>query len=408
MHASPAESLNLTAARRVAPRRGLAWPAVLLAVGLALAAGPCRAENAPNTAEVKQQQASLDKIRDRIQSLNKSLEQDRERQDQLGRDLQSTENAISKLASYLGKLDSQVNRQLQAVEETRNRRAGVAEKMDAERGALRTQVRAAYQMGREQQTKLLLNQEDPARLGRVLTYYDYLNRSRIRQIQLIQDQLQQLQDLENRLRAQLDDLLKLQNERKQALENLKTTRDLRRTTLNKIGSRITDHKREIADLRRSESRLTQLLSSMQQALADAPLDLGSDRPFPRLKGRLPWPARGKLLASFGQPKAGGRLAWNGIWIASPTGTPVRVIAKGRVVYVGALHHYGLIVVVEHGSNYFSLYGHNQSASVSVGQTLDMGQTVATAGDSGGHEQSGVYLEIRKGQDPVNPLLWLRR
>ncbi|MGH8561457.1 MAG: murein hydrolase activator EnvC family protein, partial [Nevskiales bacterium] len=121
-----------------------------------------------------------------------------------------------------------------------------------------------------------------------------------------------------------------------------------------------------------------------------------------------WPLRGPVLARFGAPKAGGKLSWRGLWLEAPAGTPVQAVARGRVVYVGWMHSYGLIVIVEHGNNFYSLYGHAQSTSVSLGDLVLPGQVLALAGDSGGHEKSGVYLEIRNGKNPVNPQQWLKR
>jgi septal ring factor EnvC (AmiA/AmiB activator) len=357
--------------------------------------------------EAQQRETELKRIRERIESLTRAVEDDRSQHDKLVRQLHETEVSLSDLSGKLRALNKQIASQDGTVSTTQREKDLVLKKLDAERDALRQQVRAAYLMGRQQQAKLLLNQEDPARLGRVLTYYDYLNRERVRQIGKIREQLDKLQKIEGNLRGQLADLLKLQEERRQGLGQLQITREARRGTLREIKSRIETQNREITRLRETESRTAQLLGTMQQALLDLPLDLGGNRPFPQLKGKLPWPARGRLLASFGQPKAGGRLSWRGIWISTPSGSAVQSVARGRVVYVGWMHLYGLIVVVEHGNNYFSLYGHNQNALVNAGQTVQAGQVLANAGDSGGHEQAGVYFEIRNGKTPVNPKQWLR-
>ena len=140
------------------------------------------------------------------------------------------------------------------------------------------------------------------------------------------------------------------------------------------------------------------MSSVRRALVDMPYDAGGDKPFASAQGQTGWPLRGPVLARFGAPKAGGKLSWRGIWIGAPAGTPVQAIARGRVVYVGWMHSYGLIVIIEHGDDYYSLYGHSQSTNVSLGDLVHAGQTVSLAGESGGHEKPGVYLEIRKGKD----------
>ncbi len=382
---------------RRAPTKSLLTGLALLALGLP------SAESAP-----ADRTQALEQIRARIQAIDKSLQEDRLRKDDLARALRETEQSIARLSRDLDKIDDEVTVQEQKVAKTRQERAAIARKLESERGALRQQVRAAYLMGRQQQAKLLLNQEDPGKLGRVLTYYDYLNRARVRQIELINSQFERLRAVEADLQAQLDALGKTHNQRLATLDQLKSQRSQRRRTLDQIAARIKDQSRELARLREDQTRLQNLITSVRRALVDVPYEAGSNKPFPELKGKLSWPLRGPILARFGASKAGGKLSWRGLWIGSPAGTPVQAIARGRVVYVGWMHSYGLIVIIEHGDGYYSLYGHAQSASVSLGDTVMPGQAVALAGDSGGHEKPGVYLEIRKGKDPVNPQQWLQR
>lgn len=350
----------------------------------------------------------LARVRERMEQIGQSLQQDRLRQDDLTRELRETEQSIAELSRTLRKIDAEAEVQEQAVAKTRQQRAGVARQLESERGALRQQVRAAYLMGRQQQAKLLLNQEDPGRLGRVLTYYDYLNRARVRQITAIREQFERLRSVEATLQQQLDKLNAVQQTRQTTLDQLKSRRGQRRSTLDQIAARIKSQNRELARLREDEARLQNLVSRVGRALADLPYDAAGDKPFASLKGKLGWPVRGPVLARFGAPKAGGKLSWRGLWIGAAAGTPVQALARGRVVYVGWMHSYGLIVIVEHGNGYYSLYGHTQSTSVSLGDTVLPGQVLAQAGDSGGHEQPGVYLEIRNGRNPVNPQQWLKR
>lgn len=113
-----------------------------------------------------------------------------------------------------------------------------------------------------------------------------------------------------------------------------------------------------------------------------------------------------MIARFGDSKAGGHLQWEGRWIAAPAGTAVHAVAPGRVVYVGWMYRYGLIVVLDHGDNYYTVYGHNQSVYVRSGEHVRAGEKIATAGKSGGHETTGVYFEIRHGSKPLDPGVWL--
>lgn len=374
----------------------------MLAAGPALLPCPAAAESPAERSE------ALARIRERMQTIDETLQSERLQQDDLARELRSTEQSIARLASALSKIEAETGVQAQAVAQTRQQRAVVARQLESERGALRQQVRAAYLMGRQQQAKLLLNQEDAGLLGRVLTYYDYLNRARVQQIGAIHQKLRRLHEVEVTLQSQLDKLQNMEKSRRGTLEQLQSTRRQRRGTLDQIAGRIRDKNRELAQLREDEARLRNLVTRVQKALTDVPYDAGGDKPFPSLKGKLAWPLQGSILARYGMSKAGGKLSWRGLWIGAGAGTPVQAIARGRVVYVGWMHTYGLIVIVEHGNNYYSLYGHAQSTSVSLGDLVQPGQVIAQAGDSGGHDKSGVYLEIRNGRNPVNPQLWLRR
>ena len=366
---------------------------------------PVLAQQAAPAAERAEE---LSRIRERMQAIDKALHQDRLQQDDLSRELRDSEQSIAQLSRTLRKVEAEADVQEQAVAQTRQQRAMIARQLESQRGALRQQVRAAYLMGRQQQAKLLLNQEDPGLLGRVLTYYDYLNRARVRQIGSIHEQLDRLRTVEQTLQAQLDKLNAVQQKRHDALEQMQSKRSQRRGTLDQITTRIKNQSRELARLKGDEAKLQNLMTSVRRALADVPYDAAGDKPFPTLKGKLSWPLRGPVLARFGAPKVGGKLSWRGMWVGAAAGTPVQAVAHGRVVYVGWMHSYGLIVIVEHGNNYYSLYGHTQSTSVSLGDLVVSGQVLALAGDSGGHEKSGVYLEIRNGRKPVDPQQWLRR
>ena len=125
------------------------------------------------------------------------------------------------------------------------------------------------------------------------------------------------------------------------------------------------------------------------------------------RGRLPWPLKGPLLARYGEDKADPRLSWKGLWIGADEGTPVRAVARGRVAYTGWMSRYGLIVVLEHENGYLTLYGHAATSTRSTGETVAAGDVIATAGDTGGYDKPGLYFEIRKGTDPLNPRDWLR-
>ena len=351
--------------------------------------------------------AELERVRVRIQQLAAAVEATRGARGELRESLENAERQISAAVSRLRSLDAQIGEQEERVAGTRKERDKARDVLRLQRQALAAQVRSAYVIGQQGRTKLLLNQEDPAALSRVMPCYDYFNRARSRRIEAIQQQLQRLVDLQTRLEREIRGLEILSNNQKRHIDELEAGRAKREIAMERLERQLRDQGRELSDLKANEQQLTDLIASLQDLLADIPVDLGSDQPFGKQKGQLPWPARGKLLARYGAPKVEGKLRWNGLWIAADTGEPVRAVALGRVAYVGWMNRYGLIVVLEHDGGYYTLYGHNQTALKSVGEWVQAGEPLAEAGDTGGHRQSGVYFEIRKGADPINPTRWLK-
>ena len=148
--------------------------------------------------------------------------------------------------------------------------------------------------------------------------------------------------------------------------------------------------------------------SLGELLADIPLGPSDSRPFKQQKGKLPWPASGAFLASYGEPRKQGGLKWNGVLISSKHGTPVRAISHGRIAFADWLQGFGFITIIDHGEGYMSLYGHNETLVKQAGDWVNAGEVIATSGDSGGQPMPGVYFEIRSRGKPVNPGNWCSR
>ena len=139
------------------------------------------------------------------------------------------------------------------------------------------------------------------------------------------------------------------------------------------------------------------------AQQDSPLD-GSL--FANAKGQLDWPVQGKLTYRFGEPRAGGRLSWEGIYVTAPSGSAVTAVGRGQVVFSDWLRGFGLLTIIDHGNNQMSLYGFCDSLIRRNGDWVESGEIVASAGQSGGQDLTGLYFEIRIKGQPTNPLAWL--
>lgn len=373
----------------------------IIAALLALGAAGAGAQDA-----LRQNTEQLEKLRGRIQTLERALESDRSKQDELRTQLEDSERRTAALTAELGELREQIAQQSARRRRTEQQRRETQAQLDRHKKSLARQVRASYVIGQRGQTKLALNQDGGQRMARVMTYYDYLNRARAKRIEKILDQVQALAALSDKLKRETAELDVTRSRHEGTLAALEALRTERQGMVERLRERIAGGEEELHQLQADEKHLTKLLRELRKTLSDIPVDLGA-KPFARQKGKLPWPLKGKLIAQYGQPKAGSRLRWNGLWIAGPEGASVKAIAPARVAYTGWMHRYGLIAVLEHEGGYYSLYGHNQSVTVAVGDWVQPGDVISTVGATGGHEKNGLYFELRKGTEPVNPAPWLK-
>ena len=173
-----------------------------------------------------------------------------------------------------------------------------------------------------------------------------------------------------------------------------------------LDRRIKSKSGTITELEGRERGLVDLLDKLRAALSDFPVQ--GERPFPALRGKLAWPVQGKLLADYGEQRAGVRLHWNGVLVGAPRGTEVHAVANGRVAFADWLPGLGLLTIVEHGGGYMSLYAHNDTLLKSAGDWVRPGDVIGTVGDTGGQPYPALYFEIRRGKEPQNPHPWFGR
>jgi septal ring factor EnvC (AmiA/AmiB activator) len=276
-----------------------------------------------------------------------------------------------------------------------------------ERDALAGELRTAYVNGREEQLKLLLNQEDPESLGRTLAYYGYFGRARAGRIDGIRDKLEHLALVREKIATETERLRSLEGQQEQQVDALRLAQQKRSKAVSNINAQIKTRSSELKRLESQSRALEKLIADLRRALEDVPV--AKQAPFEGLRGKLPWPVQqGKVLARFGQPRAGGSMRWQGMLIGTERGARVRAPFAGRVVYADWLPGMGLMVVLDHGKGYMSLYGHNDELFRKVGDSIDAGEVIGSVGDSGGSKQPALYFEVRRGKQPVDPETWLQR
>lgn len=384
----------------------------ILTTGLLLASGLCSLLPATALADTKgkieAKQAQLEEVRERIQDVSEDMAEGRQSQNQLQAKLRESEEQIARLSKAVAALDGQVSQREQSVAQHARERAKAMARLEKQRQALRVEILASFKHGTQRKLKLLLNQQDPTRIGRMLTYYQYLSRAHSQRIAGITQQVSELRKVEQQINTELAALNSKRTERTDALAKLHSTRNERKRQLLAISQQLDKSGGALTSLKQQQASLSRLLESLKRHLRDIPAEFNGITRFSRSRGKLPWPVHGKLLAQYGHLKHGSRFRWHGIWIAAKTGTPVRAVANGRVVYIGWMQRLGLIVVLQHEDGYYSIYGHNQSIRVDAGARVQAGDIIASVGNSGGHRRSGLYFEIRRGSKPQNPKRWLSR
>lgn len=348
----------------------------------------------------------LEQVREQISRLKKSMDRRAADRDRVTVELQAAEVKISETRIRLKELERQRNftqkKKLQLAEHLEVKSA----ELEEETRQLEAQVRAAYTSGEQERIKLMLNQHDPATLGRLMTYYRYLSEYRGENIETVNARISELNDLREQAAAEESRLAELARERTAELIELNEAQEERRVLLSSLQAKITEEGSEIERLAAQEQDLARLIAELTSILSDYPIT--SEEPFSDLKGRLTWPIAGNLLYDFGQPRADGRLKWNGVVLAANRGREVRALYHGRVIFADWLAGMGLLVIVDHGEGYMSLYGYNETTLKIAGDWVAPGDVIATIGDSGGQMRTGLYFEIRQGTKPLNPRTWVSK
>ncbi len=378
-----------------------AWPFLILLSLLVPAIAPAQDEG-----QVRIKERELEEVRERISDLKKQMDRRADERDRIAGELEAAEVRISGKRIRLNEIEQQERYASEMLRKLSAQIATAEAELAEESAQLAAQVRAAWMGGSQERIRLLLNQQDPATLGRLLVYYRYLSDYRHGRIEAVTAQLEELARLHAEAAAERERLAALAEARTAELAELAAAQEQRQALLATLKARLAEDGAEIERLAAQEADLSRLIAELTAILSDYPIT--SDQPFASLKGKLTWPVAGQLLHDFGQPRASGRLKWNGVVLAAPRGREVRAVYHGRVVFADWLDGMGLLVIVDHGGGYLTLYGHNETTLKSAGDWVAPGDVIATVGASGGQPRASLYFEIRRDARPVDPRDWFSR
>ena len=355
-------------------------------------------------AGIDTKEAELRQVRTRIEAIRKQIHADAERRDALTGQLKQADLQIQSARERLAEVRSRRIESEQKLAGLRNEQTQTQRQVADEREELAAELQVAYMNGRHEQLKLLLNQRDPAAAGRMLAYYGYFGRARAERITSITEHLAHLELLSEGITAETARLRDLEAENARDVKALAGARERRAQTLAEVQAKLRTRNDQLAKLQSDAQALEKLVEQLRRAIEEFP-EL-AEQPFQRVKGKLPWPVKGRLLARYGQLRAGGPLKWQGVVIAAERGAQVRSPYYGRVVYADWLPGLGLLIVLDHGGGYMSLYGHNEQVYRRVGDRVAPGDALAAVGEAAGLGRPGLYLEIRKGKQTLDPQEWL--
>jgi septal ring factor EnvC (AmiA/AmiB activator) len=348
----------------------------------------------------------LTKIQSRINDLQKEIKHTQSRRSATEKALQKAEQAISDTRRKL----NQANRDLASSEaklrELRQHQQELNQARDAQKSALRQDINAAYRTGRQEYVKLLLNQERPDEMARLMKYYDYFHQARMQRIKTFNETLANIRDNEISINEEMAQLANLKDSLAQEQAHLEEAKRERKLALAKLESSLKDGTSRVATLKSNQNELEEILHRVQATLNDLPSNVGK-QPFGKLQGKLAWPTKGSISKRFGNRRESGALRWNGVLISTKEGSQVKSVHHGRVVFSDWMRGFGMLTIVDHGDGYLTLYGHNETLLKSPGDWVNAGDVIAYSGRSGGQQSASLYFEIRKNGKPQNPARWCK-
>jgi len=350
----------------------------------------------------KKTDQALSNVKQQISQQQKSIKQTNSKRSQLEKQLKSDDISIAKIAKAMITTQNSYQDTQKTLKKLAKEKVTLTNKKLQQERVLAQQLRAAYSSGHHDYIKLLLNQENPASVQRTVTYYKYLNDARIKEIDQFQIVLSDLLVVTTQYQEQAKKLTVLAQQQTEQKLTFEHTKKERKKTIRALNKELLTSKQLLAKLVAEEDNLVAALQRIA-ALSRQSTELVG---LKKLKRKLSWPIKGKISHSFGSRKQG-YLKWKGILLAAPVGKQVKAIHNGTVLFSDWLKGYGLVTVLDHGAGYMSLYGHNQALLKSVGDRVETGEPITLVGQSGGQSQSGLYFEIRRDGQAVNPKPWFK-
>ena len=355
----------------------------------------------------------LVELHHKMEALAKQQADTAARRDSVNAELAKQAAALAGAARAVRQTDAELTAKQQQLDQLQQQRATLRQTLDSQRAAIADLLRATYALGHGSDLRLLLGDEDVARIARALVYSKYFQQDRVQRVQRLMADLAKLQELEDAISAEQQALQATKTQREQQAAVLAQQRAAQQKLAAETDAQYKDQAQRLAALKQNAQALNTLLDKLQKAIDEAAARAAAERAATRkhpghkppppvevggasanIRGNLPWPASG-VVNSYG----------NGVLIKASGGSEIHAVARGRVIYAGFLRGYGMLLIVNHGNGWMSMYGNNETLLHDVGDQVEAGQAIGTASPPTGIN-TGVYFELRRNNQPVDPRSWL--
>lgn len=350
-------------------------------------------------------QAELEQLQQDINRLQQWLKETREEHNKINEQLRHSDEEISAIVRQIEETRAQLQKERARLKKLRTEQKQLRHLKRQQKQQLSRQLVNARKLGNQGAVKVLFNQDDPQQVHRMLAYYGYFNKARIAHIQTLISDLKRLDNIEAEIVVQEQKLAGTEKKLLSERNSLRKHQTNHKKLLTSLKSRLSKQQSDLSEKQKNRDRLQNLIREVATMLDNSNRKQDA-RPIRSLKGKLPRPVSGRIARAFGNTNHESRSRWQGWLIRGTEGTPVKAIHHGRVVFSDWLRGFGLLILVDHGNGYLSLYGRNQSLLKSVGDWVHQGEAIATLGSSGGYQQPGLYFEIRHQGTPKDPAAWL--
>lgn len=362
----------------------------------------CASVHADEAADRKR----LEALKKSIAALKSELESTKSNRNELLKSLEETEESIGELSKKAEKLQQELKQGQEKLEDLRDERSQLNESKKTQQSHVSQHINAAYRLGQQGSIRLLLNQQDPSTVSRNLKYFDFVIKSRTKKISGYVNTINRLNEIEPQIAAETSRIEQNYSQLRGQRDALRQQNQHRQLTVAKLDKTIANKDEELKTMNRDRRRLQNILAEVSRFLDDIKLPTGSSS-FASLKGKLPWPTEGRVIRNYGTSRISNRLNWEGILIEANPGAPVRAVHHGRIVFSDYLRGHGLLIIIDHGAGFMTLYAHNQALYKEIGEWVDAGEPIASVGNSGGRQDSALYFELRHNGQPANPRGWFR-